>query len=156
MAPLLRSRSLALTSKLLLICLLLFFIYWTTLQRRHTGDALPQEEILTDKLPLQRPRTPPKPECPDLPVADRLLVTVKTGGTQAIDSLPIQLLTSLKCVKNLLVVSDLEQDIGTVHLHDVLTNVDKSIRDSHPDFSLYHKLQKLGDEKLLDQQLHLY
>jgi hypothetical protein len=52
--------------------------------------------------------------------AQRIVVSVKTGATEAAAKIPTQMQTTLRCVENVFLFSDLEQDIGEYHLHDAL------------------------------------
>lgn len=58
--------------------------------------------------------------CPISSVADKIVVSVKTGASEAATKAAAQLKTTLRCVKNVYLFSDLEQDIGEFHLHDAL------------------------------------
>lgn len=58
--------------------------------------------------------------CPASTSAQRIVVSVKTGATEAAVKIPMQMQTTLRCVKNVFLFSDLEQDIGEYHLHDAL------------------------------------
>jgi hypothetical protein len=52
--------------------------------------------------------------------AQRIVVSAKTGATEAAAKIPMQMQTTLKCAKNVFLLSGLEQDIGEYHLHDAL------------------------------------
>jgi hypothetical protein len=58
--------------------------------------------------------------CPVSGSAQRIVVSVKTGATEAAVKTPTQMQTTLRCIENVLLFSDLEQDIGDYHLHDAL------------------------------------
>lgn len=58
--------------------------------------------------------------CPVSTSAQRIVVSIKTGATEAASKTPTQIQTTLRCVKNVFLFSDLEQDIGEYHLHDAL------------------------------------
>lgn len=58
--------------------------------------------------------------CPVSTSAQRIVVSIKTGATEAAAKTPTQIQTTLRCVKNVFLFSDLEQDIGEYHLHDAL------------------------------------
>jgi len=58
--------------------------------------------------------------CPASTSAQRIVVSIKTGATEAAVKIPTQMQTTLRCVKNVFLFSDLEQDIGEYHLHDAL------------------------------------
>jgi len=89
--------------------------------------------------------------CHSLPLADNVVVAIKTGATEAADKIPVQMRTTLRCAKNLLIFSDLEQDIGKYHLYDSLDNVSSSMVESNVDFKFYQKqLQLWRDEHSID------
>lgn len=72
---------------------------------------------------------------------------VKTGANEIYEKLPTQLLTSLRCYENpVLIFSDLEQVIGTHHVHDALANVTESVKVS-PQFNYYNKLQQMRKDR---------
>jgi len=92
----------------------------------------------------------PKATCQDSDIAGRTVVILRTGATEAYSKIPTQLLTALRCVSNLLIVSDMEQDLGGHHIHDVLKNVSPNIRENHPDFELYRQQRVLQSQGLFD------
>ncbi|KAI9825516.1 MAG: hypothetical protein M1819_000508 [Sarea resinae] len=102
-----------------------------------------------DKETSSSPKSPIIDGCQDLPNNDDVLVVMKTGATEAAAKVPTHLLTTLRCTRNYLLFSDLDQDIGPYHLHDVLANVKQEMISGHKDFDLYRKLQdfqKKGDD----------
>ena len=88
---------------------------------------------------------------------DNVIVAIKTGATEAFDKLPSQLLlTNPRDFGNLLLFSDLEQDIGGFHLHDVLSRFNPDLMVNNSDFDIYRKQQeyaRLGlDMRLLKDE----
>lgn len=77
-------------------------------------------------------------KCPD--TTSDILVVFKTGGTETFRRLPVHLETTLRCVKNSLIVSDIDLEIGDHHTIDVIADLDNKTL-QHGDFDLYH-LQK--------------
>jgi hypothetical protein len=73
-------------------------------------------------------------------------LSIKTGATEAFDKLPTQLLTILQCADTLLLFSDLEQDIHSLHIHDVLSRYDPEFLEHHADFELYRKQKEYQTE----------
>lgn len=90
----------------------------------------------------------PTHSCADNDLADRVVVVVRAGASAVLGKLPTQLNTILKCVRHLVVASDLEQEISGHHVYNVLTNVLASVRDTDPDFDDYNKLQQLEGQAL--------
>ncbi|KAI1332861.1 glycosyltransferase family 31 protein [Xylariaceae sp. FL0255] len=77
--------------------------------------------------------------CAGFPNTDGVLLVMKTGATEAYERIPTQLLTTLSCLPDFLLFSDLEQQIGSHQIHDVLTSVDKDFKAQSADFDLYRK-----------------
>jgi hypothetical protein len=64
--------------------------------------------------------------CDAFPNPGDIAIAVKTGATEAIERIPILMLTTLQCAENVLLFSDLEQNIAGYHLQDALANVPPS------------------------------
>ncbi|CAK1366732.1 hypothetical protein CB0940_10116 [Cercospora beticola] len=81
-------------------------------------------------------------DCRQLPGADRILLIIKTGATEIYKRFPMHIETTLTCVPNYLILSDLDQTIGAnITVHDALKLVTPQTRTHHPDFQLYHSIQ---------------
>ena len=90
--------------------------------------------------------------CPPFTGLERVVITVKTGATEASQRIPIQMKTSLRCAPHVYVFSDMAQKIGDVELHDVLDETADHIKDGNPAFEIYRKQQELQDpEKIVNQ-----
>jgi hypothetical protein len=83
--------------------------------------------------------------CDALPGADRIVITVKTGATEAFEKVPVQMLTSLLCAPNVYVFSDMAQKIGDIQIYDALDTIPSSVTDGNTDFDIYRMQQKLQD-----------
>ncbi|KAL3417766.1 hypothetical protein PVAG01_10776 [Phlyctema vagabunda] len=81
--------------------------------------------------------------CTASPPTDKIVVSVKSGATEALDRIPVQMRTALRCVQHVLLFSDLEQDLGQYHLHDALDTVSATVVDSNPDFKFYTRQYEL-------------
>ncbi|KIW14601.1 hypothetical protein PV08_07385 [Exophiala spinifera] len=105
---------------------------------------------------MYKPFDPSVPACRQLPGADRVVVIVKTGATEVFARLPQQLITLAACVPNLMIFSDMEQDVGQFHLYDALDEIGPEYRDHHEDFDFYHDIHRAhamhGDVSLLGSQ----
>ena len=78
------------------------------------------------------------------PFVDRnITISIKTGATESMDKLPTQLLTSLRCVSEPLIFSDLDQTLGAHHIYDVLSRFSPEAMKQNPDFDLYREQQDL-------------
>ncbi|PBP25962.1 hypothetical protein BUE80_DR003096 [Diplocarpon rosae] len=75
-------------------------------------------------------------------ISHGLLVVVKTGGTEPLNRLRYQLATVLSEIPadNLLIFSDLEENVGAYHVHDVFANISEVERKRYPEFKLYDEL----------------
>lgn len=121
-----------------ILCTAIFFI---TFQLH--GHLIPPNTSSSLGAPAYTPPVEPVPldkSCSTFPDSEDILVIVKTGANEIHDKLPTQLLTSLRCYRDILVFSDLEQHIGPFEVHDALKNVSTAIKKQSPDFDYYHRL----------------
>ncbi|KAK5705911.1 hypothetical protein LTR17_021242 [Elasticomyces elasticus] len=81
--------------------------------------------------------------CPVVPSSADFLVSMKTGATELFAKLPEQLLTTLRCVPNYMIFSDIEQEMGDYHIYSSLEDVSDSYKYNHRDFSFYRRLLDL-------------
>ncbi|KAK4983675.1 hypothetical protein LTR28_002450, partial [Elasticomyces elasticus] len=117
--------------------------------RKALSEAATKESLPEDTFPTKRPSTIPplKPSahgCPGRPNAEELLISMKTGATELFAKLPQQLLTTLHCVSNYMIFSDLEQDVGDYHIYGCLEEVSDKYKYSHKNFEFYRKLLDLS------------
>lgn len=82
------------------------------------------------------------PGCRLLPGADKVVVMVKTGATEAFNRIPEQLVTLAECVPNFMIFSDMEQHIGEFHIHDALDEIGKEYKENHEDFLFYNAIHE--------------
>lgn len=90
--------------------------------------------------------------CENSPNTDDILLVMKTGATEAYEKLPIHLLTTLKCINDSIIFSDMEMNMAGRHLIDTLDEISKEIMDDNADFDLYRTLQdyhRLGEDPRL-------
>lgn len=71
-----------------------------------------------------------------------VLVVVKTSASAVYDTLPVQLLASPRCDKNILIFSDLAQTLGPYQVHNVLAEVPEEVKSNSTTFDHYRKLQE--------------
>jgi hypothetical protein len=76
-------------------------------------------------------------------IAQDVQIVVKTGGSEPRSRLRSQLSTMLSNIplQNMLIFSDLEEDIESFHIHDVYADISDEERNSYPEFTLYDELQ---------------
>ncbi|KAK3676671.1 hypothetical protein LTR78_003446 [Recurvomyces mirabilis] len=125
---------------------------------RPRPSKVPFEEVLHDApekhIPTHSPSAPsPIPTsssklslrgCPVIPNSDDYLISMKTGATELFAKLPEQLLTSLRCVPNYMIFSDIEQEMGDYHIYSSLEDVSDKYKYSHRDFDFYRRLLDLA------------
>ncbi|KAL2869416.1 uncharacterized protein BJX67DRAFT_378972 [Aspergillus lucknowensis] len=87
-------------------------------------------------------------DCAHLHGMDKILVILKTGATEALQKVPVQIETTLRCVPHYVVLSDYEEDIAGVLARDSLSTVSEETRRTNPDFGIYNRLRVSGREGL--------
>lgn len=102
-------------------------------QHYHDSEPTLSPEAL---LPVAEP-------CAGYEYATNIVVSVKTGATEAQERIPTLLRTSLRCISNTILFSDLEQDIEAHHLVDVLDAVSPEVVSTNPDFKFYTHQKEL-------------
>ncbi|KAF2623566.1 glycosyltransferase family 31 protein [Macroventuria anomochaeta] len=86
--------------------------------------------------------------CPQNLIAKEVLVVLRTGATEVLEKLPVHLDTTLRCIPNYAIYSDYEEDIEGSHIHDVFDELSQDLKESVPDFELYHRLKMKGRDGL--------
>ncbi|KAH9859977.1 hypothetical protein IAQ61_011761 [Plenodomus lingam] len=107
-------------------------------------------------LPLSSSPTHEEDEyCQRFPDPGNIAIAVKTGATEAAEKIPMLMRTPLRCAHNVVIYSDLEQEIAGYKLHDSLADIPESAMEGNSDFDFYKKLkevQKYGQiESMLKQ-----
>lgn len=85
---------------------------------------------------------------------DGIFVTLKTGASDARETVPVHLNTTLRCVPHYAIYSDFEEEIAGHHVHDVLDEIDSEIRSTHPEFEYYRRLQEGGREAFSAEEVN--
>lgn len=93
----------------------------------------------------------PDPFCPPLPGIEHMLVVMKTGATESREKVPIHFTTTLRCIPNYMIVSDFEEEIEGVKIHDVLRTMSPEVRERVPDFDIYNRILSAGRQGLQQQ-----
>ena len=93
--------------------------------------------------------------CENFPDTSKILLVMKTGASESFARIPTQLFTTLKCLPDFLIFSDMDQEIGGYRVHDSLSTVLEEAKQGNKDFDLYRRQQacivnqedcnKLGD-----------
>ncbi|CZS97650.1 uncharacterized protein RAG0_06619 [Rhynchosporium agropyri] len=136
--------------------------YLAIIQLRITYSQFSRTQATNESVPLKALKEPLKEPLKEdsndgndsdgcggglIPFGSSLVLTVKTGATEAFQKIPIQLETTLGCVplENVLWFSDMAQNIGGHLLIDALDQIPASVKNSNSDFDLYTKQQELKD-----------
>ncbi|ETS76082.1 hypothetical protein PFICI_11469 [Pestalotiopsis fici W106-1] len=90
----------------------------------------------------------PSPICPKLFMSDNVAVVLRTGATESQEKLPVHFDTVMSCVSDFIVYSDYNETIQGCQTHDVLSDVDDTIKDTATEFALYKHLHTHGREGL--------
>lgn len=99
----------------------------------------------SDHAPAQNTKEP----CAGFPDTSDILLIMKTGATEAYDKLPIHFMTTVQCVKDVILFSDMEMQMGKYHLIDSLDGIADSVKHDDEAFLLYDKLkevERLGED----------
>ncbi|KAL2816234.1 hypothetical protein BDW59DRAFT_11318 [Aspergillus cavernicola] len=87
--------------------------------------------------------------CQALSDPGNVVFVIKTGATEVYEKLPTQLLTTLGCVQDFLLFSDLDEHIGPYRLRDTLADFNDTLKATLPDFQLYrlqHEFRRTGQD----------
>ncbi|KAK0724601.1 hypothetical protein B0H67DRAFT_482530 [Lasiosphaeris hirsuta] len=82
---------------------------------------------------------PPARPCSGFPNTDNILLVMKTGASESFARIPTQLVTTLSCLPDYLIFSDMAQDIGGQRIFDSLDKVSASVQENNADFDLYRR-----------------
>jgi hypothetical protein len=94
---------------------------------------------------LRKPTPQPQEQdatCNSIPDPGNIAIAVKTGATEAVEKIPMLMRTTLRCAQNVMIFSDLEQNIAGHQLHDALAEIPRAAMDGNSDFDFYWKLKE--------------
>ncbi|SMR47227.1 unnamed protein product [Zymoseptoria tritici ST99CH_3D1] len=104
-------------------------------------ENTPHEPVIVESI-----KTPNiNSSCPDRPGQEDIFIIFKTGATELYKKLPMHLATALKCMPNYILVSNIEQDVGNYHVHNVLTSVTKETQQEQEVFRFNEHMEALQD-----------
>ncbi|KAI0196891.1 glycosyltransferase family 31 protein [Astrocystis sublimbata] len=86
--------------------------------------------------------------CPDSPLMKDVFLVIRTGATEAQEKLPVHFKTILTCVPDFVIYSDMDEIVDGHQVYDVLGGVNKTIRQTTPEFKLYEHLRTRGRDDL--------
>jgi hypothetical protein len=108
--------------------------------RSHHAPQRPSGQAPPPPPPPPPPyRRPLDPACEGFPDTSNILLVMKTGASEAFARVPTQLMTTLRCLPDFLLFSDMAQNIGGHPVHDSLATMLPEARDGNPDFDLYRR-----------------
>ncbi|KAK7521299.1 uncharacterized protein IWZ02DRAFT_284189 [Phyllosticta citriasiana] len=84
--------------------------------------------------------------CKGLEGADDVFVVLKTGATEAHEKVPIHLDTTLRCIPNYAIFSDLAEEIDGQQIQDALDEYPDEIKTTNGDFAFYRQLHDFKRE----------
>jgi hypothetical protein len=94
------------------------------------------------------PARPIDPSCAHLPDLSKVLLIIKTGGSETYDRLPTQFMTMTRCLPDFLVFSDMEESIMGYRVYDILSDTLDEVKHDNGDFNLWRRQQAcLVDQK---------
>jgi len=83
----------------------------------------------------------PEVDCEDLPNAPHVLLLLKTGANEIESKLPAHLRTTLQCLPNYIIFSDVEQTFRGYRIHDALSHLPQYLNSDDTDLLHYRDLQ---------------
>ncbi|KAI8953868.1 glycosyltransferase family 31 protein [Xylaria longipes] len=86
--------------------------------------------------------------CPESPLMKDVFLVIRTGATEAQEKLPVHFKTILTCVPDFIIYSDMEEIVDGHQVHDILSEVNETIKRTAPEFQLYDHLMTRGREGL--------
>jgi hypothetical protein len=130
-----------------------FLVLWRFLLPQHHGVAIHIQNINDASISktISTKQTPQGVQtlvCPESAIADDVLVVVRTGATEVLEKLPVHFETTLRCVPDYIVYSDLGEEIDGHQIHDVFEGISDELRASVPEFKLYDHLLAYGRDGL--------
>lgn len=101
-----------------------------------------------------RSKSAPESDCAQFPDTSKILLVMKTGASEAFSKVPAQLVTSLKCLPESLIFSDMEQEIGGHKIYDSLDRVLDPVKTNNRDFDAYFRQRQCAaDQESCNQNM---
>lgn len=97
--------------------------------------------------PTGRSKIALESDCTQFPDTSKILLVMKTGASEAFSKVPAQLITTLKCLPEFLIFSDMEQEIGGYKIHDSLDRVLDSVKSNNTDFDDYFRQRQCAADQ---------
>ncbi|OJJ36383.1 hypothetical protein ASPWEDRAFT_37949 [Aspergillus wentii DTO 134E9] len=95
---------------------------------------------------------PAKDACAAFPteLLSRVQVVLKIGASEPRDRIETQLATVTRCISNLIIVSDRDEQIQSHHAHDVIGSLPVSYHINNTDFDAYETLSRNTQQSKID------
>ena len=106
-----------------------------------TSVVAPATTLLSTPPAATPPTSTADDACKDFPDTSDILLVMKTGATEAYDKLPVHFMTTLRCLKDYVIFSDVEMEIAEHHLVDTLDEISDEVKKDNGDFKLYDTLK---------------
>lgn len=74
-------------------------------------------------------------------------IVIKTGATELWDKIPILLLSNLACANDVLIYSDLEDEVAGKPVFDALVDISEEAKATNHDFGIYRLLRQYRDDQ---------
>jgi hypothetical protein len=132
------------------VALIFLFIYRFCLPGHYKHDQGGGDDEEEEELSAQESLSGLQTPCPEQsPLARDMLVVLRTGATEALEKLPVHFQTTLRCVPDYIVYSDLDEEIAGHRVHDVFEGeaIIERLRSSASaaqEFQLYEELRSQG------------
>lgn len=88
-------------------------------------------------------KTAAKRMCELYPDTGDIAIILKTGAQEGLHNLPNTLESCLSCVKDIVILSDLDQKYGDIQIHDVLSRFSEENMKGNQEFNIYFKQKQL-------------
>lgn len=119
--------------------------------RQNVPRQIPIAAELSPLPPSPKPVV--SPPCLSLPNLSSVALIIKTSAAEVEQKLPDLLSSTLTCFPTYAIYSDHAETYLSQPIFDALASVSPKLKDSHPDFDLYRRLQKAGPDTLADEEM---
>ncbi|KIX95871.1 uncharacterized protein Z520_08579 [Fonsecaea multimorphosa CBS 102226] len=120
------------------VAISLIWLIYRTYQPLHALEDTAVPGLTNSNSPITESST----SCPPLPGSSDVLVVIKTGATEASVRIPPILSSFGVCIPNVMIFSDLDQQIESHRIHDALKSVSTEYRENSSEFEFYRSVHK--------------
>ncbi|RMZ82973.1 hypothetical protein DV737_g1798, partial [Chaetothyriales sp. CBS 132003] len=115
-------------------------VVFSLLYLGYLGTSPPDEEPEDTLLPDVN-STEYDHRCHEFPEIEDVQIVVKTATHELHTKLTTQIRTTLQCFPDLLIFSDMDEQLGKFPVYDALSHVNQTLKDTHEDFEYYRIMQ---------------